>query len=50
MKSKSKKVLVIGGGAWGSAISNLIAENKNQVFLSSNEPKVIKEINQKSTN
>lgn len=46
----AKKVLVIGGGAWGSAISCLLADNNCQVTLNSNEEKVILEINKKSIN
>ena len=46
----SKKTIVIGAGAWGSAIANLLAQNSNQVFLVANRPEVIEEINQKNTN
>jgi glycerol-3-phosphate dehydrogenase (NAD(P)+) len=47
---KQNKVLVIGSGAWGTAIANLLAQNKNQVFLSSREEVVVQEINKKHTN
>jgi glycerol-3-phosphate dehydrogenase (NAD(P)+) len=45
-----KKILVIGSGAWGSAIANLVAGNGNQVFLSAVDLQLIQEVNQKHTN
>jgi len=45
-----KKIIVIGAGAWGTAIANLLAKNSNQVFLSANNKEVIDEINGKKTN
>ena len=45
-----KKITVIGSGAWGTAIANLLAINSNQVFLSAIEDEVIQEINEKHTN
>lgn len=45
-----KKILVIGSGAWGTSIANLLAENKHQVFLSSDRVEVIEEINNKHLN
>ena len=45
-----KKIIVIGAGAWGTAIANLLAKNSNQVFLSANNKEVIDEINHKKTN
>lgn len=50
MKLTKKKILVIGAGAWGTSLANLIAQNGNQVFLSAINEKVIKEINQNHTN
>ena len=44
------KLLVIGSGAWGSAIANLLAQNNEEVYISSIEPEVIKEINTKHSN
>jgi glycerol-3-phosphate dehydrogenase (NAD(P)+) len=57
------KVVIIGAGAWGSAITNLIAENfsnqatikahfklDNKVFLVANDKNVIEEINHHHTN
>lgn len=46
----NKKVLVIGAGAWGTALANLIAKNGNDVFLSANNSKIIDEIEEKSRN
>jgi len=45
-----KKIIVIGAGAWGTALANLLAKNGNQVFLSANDQKIIQEINQKNRN
>jgi glycerol-3-phosphate dehydrogenase (NAD(P)+) len=45
-----KKILVIGAGAWGCALANLLAKNSAQVFLSANKPEIIKEINTRKTN
>ncbi|OFW81404.1 MAG: hypothetical protein A2887_03785 [Alphaproteobacteria bacterium RIFCSPLOWO2_01_FULL_40_26] len=45
-----KKVLVIGAGAWGTAIANLIAKNGHRVFLNVNNIKIADEIKQKNQN
>jgi glycerol-3-phosphate dehydrogenase (NAD(P)+) len=45
-----KKIIVIGAGAWGTAIANLIAKNSHAVILSANRPEIIVEINRQSTN
>lgn len=50
MKFKKEKVLVIGAGAWGTALANHIAKNSHEVFLSANSSAVIDEIKQKNTN
>ena len=47
---KAKNILVIGAGAWGTAIANLLAKNGNQVFLSANDQKIIDEIDKKNSN
>jgi glycerol-3-phosphate dehydrogenase (NAD(P)+) len=47
---KKESVLVIGAGAWGSAIADLLARNSHSVLLSSNLPSVVAEINTKGTN
>lgn len=44
-----KKILVIGGGTWGTAIANLLAKNSHDVNLVSIEQDVIKEINENHT-
>lgn len=44
------KILVIGSGAWGTSIANLLSENSKEVYISSIEPDVINEINAKHTN
>lgn len=48
-----KKILVIGAGAWGTAIANLVANNlkkSGEVFLNANKAEIIDEINHKSSN
>ncbi len=40
-----KNILVIGAGTWGTAIANVLADNSNNVVLSSIEEDVINEIN-----
>ena len=29
----SKKILVVGAGAWGTAIANVLSKNNNKVYL-----------------
>ncbi len=50
MKLLKEKILVIGAGAWGTSLANLMAKNSYQVFLSSNSSEAIKEINEKRSN
>lgn len=45
-----KKTLVIGAGAWGTALAQLISENCEEVFLSANKAEIVAEINQKNRN
>ena len=47
----NNKILVLGAGAWGTAIANLLAMNHNKrIFLWAFEKKVSDEINKKKTN
>ena len=47
----SKDILVLGAGAWGTAIANLLAENCNKkIFLWAFEKKVSDSINKKQIN
>lgn len=50
MKKSAKKILVIGAGAWGSALAKLLAKNGNQVVLSANRTEVVEEINRQNSN
>ncbi len=45
-----KKIIVIGAGAWGTALANLLAKNSHQVFLSANHQEVVDEINRQNSN
>lgn len=45
-----KKIIVIGAGAWGTALANLLAKNSHQVFLSANHQEIADEINLQKTN
>ena len=45
------RILVLGAGAWGTAIANLLAENHNKkIFLWAFEKKVSEDINKKKMN
>lgn len=46
----TKKILVIGAGAWGSAIANLLAGNNHEVYINSIEDSVLEEIDRYHTN
>lgn len=43
------KISLIGAGAWGLAIANTVAHNRNKISVYSNEEEAIKEINQYHT-
>ena len=44
------KVAVIGAGAWGTALANLLTENEHEVMLWAHEPDVVESINTHSEN
>lgn len=44
------KVAVIGAGAWGTALANLLAENEHEVTLWAYEPDVVEGINNHAEN
>lgn len=44
-----KNILVIGAGSWGTAIANVLADNEHNIKISSIEPDIIEEINNRST-
>lgn len=44
------KVAILGAGAWGSAIANIVAKNGVKAVLYSNDEKSTQEINEKHTN
>lgn len=46
----NQKILVIGAGAWGTSIANLIAKNSFDVVISANNKNIVEEINQKNSN
>ena len=48
--SLKEKIIVIGAGAWGTTIANLIARNSYPVILVANDSEVITEINTHNTN
>ncbi|MFH1643843.1 MAG: NAD(P)H-dependent glycerol-3-phosphate dehydrogenase [bacterium] len=45
-----KKVIVLGAGAFGTAIANLLSDNREEVFLLCHEPEVYADINQNHEN
>src|SRR6267378_5898262 len=44
------KVAVIGGGAWGTALADLLARKGEQVTLWSRVPEVVESVNQRHVN
>ena len=50
MKIMAKKILVIGSGAWGTALANHLANNNNQVFLYTRQSDYVKQINETHRN
>lgn len=44
------KVMVLGSGAWGTALALLLLENGNQVTMWSHRPEALKEIREKGEN
>lgn len=45
-----KKILVIGAGAWGTAIANLVSNGSSETILTSSHQQVVDEINHHHTN
>jgi len=44
------KILVIGAGAWGTALANILAKKNNDVYIWARSPNVSSEINNKFSN
>ena len=44
------KIAVIGGGAWGTALADLLARKGEQVTLWAREPEVVESVNQRHVN
>ncbi len=49
---KEKKIIVVGAGAWGTALANLLAQNNSarEVCLIANKTEICDEINQQHSN
>src|SRR5215469_9495613 len=45
-----QKIAVIGGGAWGTALASVAAQNGHAVMLWAREPEVVESINSKHEN
>ena len=45
MKNNVERIAVIGGGSWGTALANRLAENGHDVCLWAYEPELVREIN-----
>lgn len=50
MKNKIERIAVIGGGSWGTALANRLAENGHDVCLWAYEAELVREINESHTN
>ena len=50
MKNNSERIAVIGGGSWGTALANRLAENGHDVRLWAYETDLVREINELHTN
>ena len=45
-----ERIAVIGGGSWGTALANRLAQNGHLVRLWAYEPELVAEINERHTN
>lgn len=48
--SENKKITVLGGGSWGTALANLLATNNHQVTMWAREDEVVSSINSTNEN
>ena len=46
----SKNILVVGAGAWGTAIANVLSKNNNKVYLWTRDKKLSIKINSNKIN
>ena len=46
----SKKILVVGAGAWGTAIANVLSKNNNKVYLWTRDKSLSIKINSNKIN
>ena len=44
------KVFIVGSGAWGTALANVLADNGHQAMIYGRNPKTVEEINTQHTN
>ena len=45
-----KKILVVGAGAWGTAIANVLSKKNNNVYLWARDQKLSNQINKNKIN
>ncbi|MFT6009001.1 MAG: glycerol-3-phosphate dehydrogenase (NAD(P)+), partial [Parasphingorhabdus sp.] len=50
MTGAAARIAVIGAGAWGTALAQVLSEDQNQLLLWAREPDIIDQINQDHEN
>ena len=50
MNDTSKKIGILGGGSWGTVLSEIASSNGHEILLWSRNKKTVYEINNKHTN